>query len=76
MCRKKALFRAEDPVARVAETGDDVTVFIEVFIHRTAVNVHIGVTLADALDALGCGNEVHETNIRATALLHAGPWRI
>ena len=45
VCRKKALFRAEDPVARVAETGDDVAFVVQLFVLCRAIDMHVRVRL-------------------------------
>ena len=43
----RLLFGAEDTVAGVAETGDDIAVFVQLFVHGAAVDIHIGMSLLD-----------------------------
>ena len=62
---ENTLLRAEDPVAGVAQAGDDVAVLVELFIHGGDVDLHVGVVGADALDALGGGEDVHELDVLA-----------
>ena len=38
------LLRAEDTVARIAQTGDDVAVLVEVAVQRSAVDLHVGMS--------------------------------
>ena len=52
------LLRAEDAVAGVAETGDDVAVFIEVIVEGGGVDFHIRVLVEHGLHAFGGGHEV------------------
>ena len=50
------LLGAENTVARVAQAGNDVALFIEAFVQGTGVDVHIGIQLLNVLDALGSGH--------------------
>ena len=47
------LLRAENPVAGVAEAGDDIAVLVELLIHGAAVELDVGVLGGDELDAFG-----------------------
>ena len=66
------LLRAEDTVAGIAQAGDDVAMLVELFIHGGNVNFHVGVVGADALDALGGGEDVHELDVLHAVFLHEG----
>ena len=55
--------RAEDSVARVAKTGDDIAVVVEVIVQRGDKDVDIGVILLHALDAFGSADNAHELNV-------------
>ena len=52
----RRLLRAEDAVAGVAETGDDVAVLVQALVHRAGVDLHVGVLVRQILDALGGGD--------------------
>ena len=43
---------------------------VEVVVERAGVDLYIGIELLDVLDALGSGDEHHELDVLATALLH------
>ena len=42
---KTDLLGAEDPVAGVAQTGDDVALLIQVIVQSTGIDIHVGVLL-------------------------------
>ena len=48
-----SLLGAEDAVARVAEAGHNVAVLVQMIVHRAAVDVDVGMLLAEHPDALG-----------------------
>ena len=63
------LHRAEDTVAGDAETGDDVAVLVELLIEAAAVELNVGMRVHQALDADGGGDDGHELDVLAAALL-------
>ena len=67
--RTKALLGAEETVARVAQTGNDIAVLIELFIAGGHIDVHVGMILLHPGDALGRGDQVDQTDVMASALL-------
>ena len=58
--KRTDLLGAEDPVAGIAQTGDDVALLIQVIVQSTGIDIHVGVLLLQELDALGSGHEDHE----------------
>ena len=56
---KRNLLGAEDPVAGIAQTGDDVSVVVQLFIQRCQVDFHVGMGFLDSLHALGAADELH-----------------
>ena len=54
------LLGAEDTVAGVAQTRNDVTVVVQTFILRGAVDVHIGMRGVNGGDAFRRGDDVHQ----------------
>lgn len=63
------LFRSENPVAGIAETGNDIAVIVEVAVNRGGVDDNIGVQLMQHFNALGSGNKAHQANGFAACLL-------
>lgn len=53
------LLGSEDPVARIAQTGDDIGVLVEPLVHRADEDVHVGMVAAHDGDALRRGDDVH-----------------
>ena len=47
------LLRAEDPVARVAQAGQDVAFLVQALVHVREVDLDVGVLSLNRLDALG-----------------------
>ena len=64
------LFCAENTVACITQTGNDVAVLVEAFVQRTGVDVHIGVTFLNALDALGGSNQNQQLDVLAATFFH------
>src|SRR6185312_7883566 len=56
---QRALLRAEDPVAGVAQAGQDVAVRVELAIDRGRVDRHVRMRFVERRDALGTGDEAH-----------------
>ena len=54
------LFRAEYPVARIPETGNNISVVIQVLIQCSTVNLHVGMSLRQGLQPLRSRNNAHE----------------
>ena len=46
------LLGAEDAVAGIAQAGNDVAVLVQVIVHRTHIDVHIGMNLLQVLKCL------------------------
>lgn len=57
------LLGAEDPIAGVAQTGDDIAVVVELLIQSGAVDIHVGVIMMHPLNALGSGDNVHQLDV-------------
>ena len=69
------LLSTEDSVARIAQTGNDVSVFIQSLVHRAGVDAHVRIRVENRLDALGCGDKNQEANILdalAAQILNSG----
>ena len=43
--KRTDLLGAEDPVAGIAQTGDDVALLIQVIVQSTGIDIHVGVLL-------------------------------
>ncbi len=54
------LFRAEDSVAGVAETGNDIAMIVELLVLCSGKDINIGMSLAESLKSLGSCNDAHE----------------
>lgn len=63
------LLRAEDSVARVAETGADIGVLVELSVEVADVELDVGMRLHQRADALGSGDDGHELDLSAAVLL-------
>ena len=53
------LLGAEDPVAGVAQTGDDIGMLIELLVDGSQIQVYIGMGFVYSLDALGTADAVY-----------------
>lgn len=56
------LFGAENAVAGVAETRHDVSVVVELFVDRGAVDFNVRMFAVEAFNAFRCGNQVNAFN--------------
>ena len=66
------LLSAEDSVARIAKTGNDISVIVEALVESCGVDLNVGVILDDLVYAFGCGNEAHECDVsRASCFNHS-----
>lgn len=54
------LFCAEDSVAGVAETGNDIAVIVEFLVLCSGEDINIGMSLAESLKSLGSCNDAHK----------------
>ena len=63
------LLGAENPVAGVAQAGDDVGVLVQPLIQGSQVDFHIRVGLLHCLHALGAADDVHHHNVPAAVAL-------
>ena len=61
--KRTDLLGAEDPVAGIAQAGDDVAVVIELLVHARDVDVHVRVLGLHALHALGRAYDAHELDV-------------
>ena len=61
--------RSEQPIARVAEPGQDVALRVQLAVERGAVHDDVGVRAGEALDALGRRDEAHEPDARRAGAL-------
>ena len=66
------LLGAVDTVASVAQAGDDVAVLIQVVVLGAQVDVHIGVSLVQGLDAFRSGDQADELDPLCAVLLDLG----
>ena len=64
------LLSAEDTVARIAHTGNDVVVFVQSLVLDTAVDVDIGVSLQKLVQSLGRSDDTHELDVLNAVLLY------
>ena len=64
----KHLLCTKDAVTRVAKSGEDIPVLIELFVDRAAEDRNIGVRVGNALDALRRGKQHHQFDRLAAAL--------
>ena len=65
----KVSLRAEEAVARVAEAGDDVAVLVEAAVESGDEYLHIRVRFRHGFDAGGSGDDAHEHDLFAAAVL-------
>ena len=73
-CKKGSTIRlssnsTENSVACVTETGNDISVIVELFVKRCGEDIDIGVILLNLCNAFGCGNEAHELDMLTAVLL-------
>ncbi len=66
------LLGAEDPVARVAQAGNDIAMLIEVLIQRADIEIYIRVRLGKGLHAFRSGNDAQEMQVPAAVLFEHG----
>ena len=62
------LFGAEEAVARVAQTRNDIAVLVQVVVHARDVDVHVRMVFLHPLDAFRRCNQVNQTDVTASAL--------
>ena len=60
---------AEEPVAGVAEAGENVALGIELPVERRAVHHHVGVRIGKAPHSLGRRDEAEKTDAHGTGTL-------
>ena len=61
----RELSSAEQAIASVAESGQDISLCVELTIERRAVDLHIGMCRAEPSHAFGCGDETQKTDPHA-----------
>ena len=64
-----ALLGAEDAVAAVAQTGDDVGMLVQLLVAGSNLQIHIVMCFGVPLDALGAADDVHHDDVLAAVLL-------
>ena len=64
------LLGAVDTVTSVAQAGDDVAVLVQVVILGAQVDIHIGVSLVQGLDAFRSGDQADELDPLCAVLLN------
>ena len=64
------LFRAEQPVARVAKAGHYVAMVVKIVVHMRNVDVHVVMRRLHGLYALGRGYQVHQLYVLAARALY------
>lgn len=57
---QSGLLGAVEAIARIAQAGDDVAVFIQLFINRCRVNVHIRMMFLDHRDSFRSSDQAHQ----------------
>ena len=62
------LFGAEEAIARVAQTRNDVAMLVQVVVHTRDVDVHVRMVFLHPLDAFRRCNQVDQTDVTASAL--------
>lgn len=70
LCLK--LFRTENPVARIAESGADVSVFIEAAVQMSYIDLDVGVIPVQPVQTFRCGDDGHKFDVFAAVLLDHG----
>ena len=63
------LLGTKDSVARIAQTGNDVAVIVELLIDRADVDIDVGMILLNLGNALGRADQAHEADVFAAAVL-------
>ena len=63
------LFRPENPVAGVAEAGDDVAVVVELLIDGSDKDINVRMVCLNAVDTLGGGDDAHELDVLAAVAM-------
>ena len=63
------LFCAEESVSRVAESGNDICVIVQLFVKCSGVDLYIGLVVLKSFNALGCCYEAKELNLGASSVL-------
>src|SRR6185312_16406603 len=63
------LLRAVQPIARVAEAGDDESPLVQAAVLRCADDVHVRIGGVHLLDSLRCGDHANERDRAGTRLL-------
>ena len=63
------LFRSEETVARISQTWENVTVFVEASVERRDVDLYVRMRFGNVGNALGRTDDAHEFNIFASAIL-------
>ena len=53
-----SLFCSEQPVARISQTGNDISVIVKAFIHRGDIYIHIGMLLHYDIYTIWCGYKI------------------
>ena len=64
------LFRTENSVAGVAETGDDVAVFVKVRVFAADEDVYVGMFCVDLFNSFGRADDAHKLNVLAAFRLN------
>ena len=67
---RRELLGAEDAIAGVAQTGDNIAVLVEMIVERCDVDVHIRMLLLHHGHALGGADDAHELDVLAADFLH------
>ena len=67
--KRFVLFCSEDAVSGISETGDDVTVIVELFVDGRDVDVYVGMILLHACNAFRRTDQVQQFDVPAAVLL-------
>ena len=73
ICRnKRVLFRAEDTVAGIAKTGNDIALIIQGIVEGGHIDANVRMVGVDFLNALRSGYQTHKLNVLDTLILEQG----
>ena len=68
-------FGPKQAVPRVAQTGDDIAVVVQVTVQGRDEDIGLRVLPVDAFDPLGRGDEAHQGHLLSATLLYEGDGR-
>ena len=63
------LLCSENPVAGIAEAGKDIRIVVELTVNTAYIDLDIGMSLRELVDALGCCDDAHELDMGSAVIL-------